>query len=183
MIIPEDLGKQFIEYKKKGLSIKKIAEIYNMTKDVNLIGIYIRMNMNDYTDYKYNELKKRANKIIELLKDGDYDRDQITKILNIPRTTIYDTLKLLEMNNIVNRYSLETTKRGRPRIFWRLIDTEAVLTNEMFKKLTLIKLEKQMRKLVRKKMKAFLERNHKEYEELDDKINNLERFMKNNYIN
>lgn len=47
-------------------------------------------------------------------------RQDLVNQLETPRTTLYDNLLKLQNLNIVEKYSLNVGKRGRPLVFWRL---------------------------------------------------------------
>lgn len=76
--------------------------------------------MND-TIHVYTRLQKQ---IIKELKDGAKTRDQLVKVLGVPRTTIYDALRKLIKYDRVIKYPLYNYERikGRPKILFSLID-------------------------------------------------------------
>ncbi|MFQ6126934.1 MAG: helix-turn-helix domain-containing protein [Candidatus Heimdallarchaeota archaeon] len=47
-------------------------------------------------------------------------RSDLVKLCDLPRTTIYDALIRLKRLGAVERYPEERTKRGRPKIFYRI---------------------------------------------------------------
>jgi len=61
---------------------------------------------------------------MEIIKDKDLTRDEISSSLNKPRSTIYDNLEKLEENNMVMRYSLpeNCVGKGRPPVYWSSLD-------------------------------------------------------------
>ncbi len=65
-------------------------------------------------------------KIIELLQDGPKTRPELVEITGIPRTSLYDGLKDLIVENRVKRYPLRTgeRKRGRPQVLFALITSD-----------------------------------------------------------
>ncbi|MHA1292648.1 MAG: hypothetical protein ACTSQJ_08290 [Promethearchaeota archaeon] len=73
-----------------------------------------------------NELKKDffspiQNNLIKILENhGPITRRDLVKILNTPRTTIYDNLLKLQKLKLVEKFSRNNGKRGRPQIFWKL---------------------------------------------------------------
>lgn len=62
-------------------------------------------------------------KLINLLsKNGAMSRDEMVQATNRARTTIYDNLTVLEDNNILKKYSRQVNARGRPVVFFKLLD-------------------------------------------------------------
>ena len=53
-------------------------------------------------------------------KDGrrGIDRDGLVKLTGLPRTTVYDALIRLIRKKLVEKFSEERDKRGRPKIFF-----------------------------------------------------------------
>ncbi|MEJ2250538.1 MAG: hypothetical protein P8Y97_12910 [Candidatus Lokiarchaeota archaeon] len=60
------------------------------------------------------------NLIKKLESDGPLTRRQLVRQLKTPRTTIYDNLVKLQQRKIVEKFSRNNGKRGRPRIFWKI---------------------------------------------------------------
>ncbi|MFW9828860.1 MAG: hypothetical protein ACFFEY_14810 [Candidatus Thorarchaeota archaeon] len=61
--------------------------------------------------------------LIKTLKDiGPLTRRDLVKKLETPRTTIYDNLIKLQKRKVVEKFSRNNGKRGRPLIFWRIKD-------------------------------------------------------------
>jgi len=65
-------------------------------------------------------LQKDLIKFLE--KNGPSTRADIVRGLEKPRTTIYDNLEGLMLNRIVKKYSRPTNSRGRPLVFFRVIE-------------------------------------------------------------
>jgi len=67
-------------------------------------------------------IKKRIKKIIQILKEFDngIDRQTLCEILKLPRTTVYDTLKILEDQGFVEKVFKKGELAGRPRTYWLL---------------------------------------------------------------
>lgn len=77
--------------------------------------------------FKFNDGYPRKSLMItikDLLKNGALTRDQMVKALDIPRTTIYDSLKVLIKLGIVVKYPefKPERNRGRPKILFALKD-------------------------------------------------------------
>jgi len=60
-------------------------------------------------------------KIVDLLGiKGPMTRGDMVRQLQIARTTIYDTLSKLMNQNVVNKYPVNNSKRGRPKVVFTL---------------------------------------------------------------
>ncbi len=58
--------------------------------------------------------------LIKTLKDeGPLTRRDLVNELRIPRTTIYDNLVKLQKRKLIEKFSRNDGKRGRPLIFWK----------------------------------------------------------------
>lgn len=57
-----------------------------------------------------------------LNKNGPTTRQDLIQALNKPRTTIYDNLKGLIYHKIVKKYSRPVNSRGRPLVFFKVIE-------------------------------------------------------------
>ncbi len=55
-----------------------------------------------------------------LQEEGSMTRGEMSSTTGIPRTTLYDTLVKLLMQNKVEKFSLSNKKRGRPKTYYRL---------------------------------------------------------------
>jgi len=51
---------------------------------------------------------------------GPITRSELTKETGIPRTTIYDTIVKLMLDEQIRKYSVPSKKRGRPRVFYEI---------------------------------------------------------------
>jgi predicted HTH transcriptional regulator len=58
--------------------------------------------------------------LLKILQDGPMTRGELSTVTGIPRTTLYDTLVKLLMQNKVEKFSLSKHKRGRPNVYYRL---------------------------------------------------------------
>ncbi|MFX1389641.1 MAG: hypothetical protein ACFE9Z_06200 [Promethearchaeota archaeon] len=59
--------------------------------------------------------------LIKTLKDiGPLTRRELVQELKTPRTTIYDNLLKLQKRKVIEKFSRNDGKRGRPLIFWRI---------------------------------------------------------------
>jgi predicted ArsR family transcriptional regulator len=58
--------------------------------------------------------------LLKILQDGPMTRGELSAVTGIPRTTLYDTLVKLLMQNKVEKFSLSKHKRGRPNVYYRL---------------------------------------------------------------
>ena len=57
-----------------------------------------------------------------LLKKGPMTRAEMVKELKKCRTTLYDNLMSLMAHNIIKKYSRPTNSRGRPLVFFKLVE-------------------------------------------------------------
>ncbi|MHA1265687.1 MAG: hypothetical protein ACTSRS_10695 [Candidatus Helarchaeota archaeon] len=51
---------------------------------------------------------------------GPITRSELTAQTGIPRTTIYDTIVKLMLNEQIRKFSVPSKKRGRPRVFYEI---------------------------------------------------------------
>lgn len=49
---------------------------------------------------------------------GPITRSDLTKLTGIPRTTIYDTIVKLMLDEQIKKFSVPSKRRGRPRVFY-----------------------------------------------------------------
>lgn len=62
------------------------------------------------------------NNLIKLLqKDGPLTRRDLVKQTETPRTTIYDNLIKLQGRKVVEKFTKNNGKRGRPLVFYKII--------------------------------------------------------------
>ena len=58
----------------------------------------------------------------ELAKHDHIDRDPLSRNIGIPRTTCENNLVKLKKHNLVEKFQDDNPgKRGRPRVYWRLV--------------------------------------------------------------
>ena len=55
-----------------------------------------------------------------LCQDGALTRKELCKKLKTPWTTTFDNLERLEKKEYVKRFSKETGRKGRPKVFWEI---------------------------------------------------------------
>ena len=51
---------------------------------------------------------------------GPLTRSDLVKHLRTPRTTIYDNLLKLQKRRLIEKYTRNNGKRGRPLVYWKL---------------------------------------------------------------
>ncbi len=61
--------------------------------------------------------------LLKILQDGPMTRGELSAVTGIPRTTLYDTLVKLIMQDRVEKFSSSKRKRGRPNVYYRLVST------------------------------------------------------------
>ncbi len=80
----------------------------------NKIVIKDEINTKEYlTPIQYNLIRKLQN-------NGPSTRRDLVKVLNSPRTTIYDNLLKLQKIKLIEKFTRNNGMRGRPLVFWRL---------------------------------------------------------------
>ena len=52
---------------------------------------------------------------------GPVTRNELMKELGIPRTTLYDNIVKLMINKQINKFSVSNKKRGRPKVYYKII--------------------------------------------------------------
>ena len=80
---------------------------------------------NDIIFKEYFETKEMTtpiqNSLIKSLQTrGPSTRKDLVINLNTPRTTIYDNLLKLQKRKIVEKFTRNNGRRGRPLVFWKL---------------------------------------------------------------
>jgi len=61
--------------------------------------------------------------LVKLLKSRPMNREQMSIITGIPRTTLYDSLVKLIIQEKVEKYTTNLSKRrGRKTVYYRLVD-------------------------------------------------------------
>ena len=59
--------------------------------------------------------------LLKTLEDsGPSTRKELVNYLNTPRTTIYDNLLKLQKRKLIEKFSRNDGKRGRPLVYWKL---------------------------------------------------------------
>jgi len=61
----------------------------------------------------------QSNLINKLQNSGPITRKDLVKILNSPRTTIYDNLLKLQKRKLIEKFTRNNGMRGRPLVFWK----------------------------------------------------------------
>jgi len=80
----------------------------------NKIVIKDEINTREYlTPIQYNLIRKLQN-------NGPSTRRDLVKVLNSPRTTIYDNLLKLQKIKLIEKFTRNNGMRGRPLVFWKL---------------------------------------------------------------
>ncbi|MFX0072570.1 MAG: hypothetical protein ACFFAO_15905 [Candidatus Hermodarchaeota archaeon] len=80
---------------------------------------------NDIIFKEYFETKEIVtpiqNSLIKSLQTkGPSTRRELVNHLNTPRTTIYDNLLKLQKRKIVEKFTRNNGRRGRPLVFWKI---------------------------------------------------------------
>lgn len=60
------------------------------------------------------------NLVKSLQRTGPTTRRDLVRLLNTPRTTIYDNLLKLHKRKIIEKITRNNGKRGRPLVFWKM---------------------------------------------------------------
>jgi len=78
-----------------------------------------KMIVKDY--YEINELMTPIqNNLIKALQQiGPSTRRELVGFLHTPRTTIYDNLLKLHKRKVVEKFTRNNGKRGRPLVYWK----------------------------------------------------------------
>ena len=80
------------------------------------------ISKNNFLDNK-NFLTPTQNNLLKILEEsGPLTRRDLVKHLSTPRTTIYDNLIKLHKRKLVEKFTRNNGKRGRPLVLWRLND-------------------------------------------------------------
>lgn len=74
----------------------------------------------NYTDSNVYLSPIQSNLIKTLKEIGPVTRRKLVKELRTPRTTIYDNLIKLQKRRLIEKFSRNDGKRGRPLVFWKL---------------------------------------------------------------
>ena len=76
--------------------------------------------MNNLSDEFLTPIQYNLIKMLE--NSGPLTRKDLVNHLETPRTTIYDNLIKLQKRKVVEKFSRNNGKRGRPKTFWKLIE-------------------------------------------------------------
>ena len=68
----------------------------------------------------YNLTPIQNNLIKTLNEVGPLTRRELVRKLNTPRTTIYDNLLKLQKRKVIEKFTRNNGKRGRPLVVWKL---------------------------------------------------------------
>ena len=61
------------------------------------------------------------NNLLKTLEEtGPSTRKELVNYLNTPRTTIYDNLLKLQKRRLIEKFSRNDGRRGRPQVYWKL---------------------------------------------------------------
>ena len=76
--------------------------------------------MTEFLETK-NFLTPIQNNLLKILENsGPITRKDLVNQLNTPRTTIYDNLIKLHKRKLVEKFTRNNGKRGRPLVLWRV---------------------------------------------------------------
>lgn len=71
---------------------------------------------------RYHGPKDNDRIVFNVIKHhGPITRPHIVRLTGLPRTTVYDALRRLELAQYIGREIEERTTRGRPKIFWEIV--------------------------------------------------------------
>jgi len=72
----------------------------------------------DYSDIVH-ELDRH---LVEILRsEGPLTRSKLVHLTGVPRSTLYDSLLRLILKGYVVRFSEERTERGRPKVYYKIL--------------------------------------------------------------
>ncbi len=77
------------------------------------------VNNDDFNSIEYLT-PIQSNLINKLRNNGPITRKDLVKILNSPRTTIYDNLLKLQKRKLIEKFTRNNGMRGRPLVFWKV---------------------------------------------------------------
>ena len=61
------------------------------------------------------------NNLIKILQvNGPMTRKDLVNQLRVPRTTIYDNLVKLQKQKVIEKFTRNNGRRGRPLVFWKI---------------------------------------------------------------
>lgn len=70
----------------------------------------------------FSPLQKELLTVLE--RNGPMTRSALVRKVNHPRTTVYDNLMRLNSYNLIKKFSRPTNSRGRPQVFFKLLEEE-----------------------------------------------------------
>ncbi|MFW9771367.1 MAG: helix-turn-helix domain-containing protein [Candidatus Thorarchaeota archaeon] len=79
-----------------------------------------KLSINKELDSKVYLTPIQHNLVKTLQKNGPLTRRELVRELETPRTTIYDNLLKLQKNKLIEKFSRNNGKRGRPLVLWKL---------------------------------------------------------------
>ena len=68
----------------------------------------------------FSPLQRELLKVLE--ENGPMTRSKLVKTVKHPRTTVYDNLTRLQNHQLVRKYSRPTNSRGRPLVFFKIVE-------------------------------------------------------------
>ncbi len=68
----------------------------------------------------FSPLQRELLNVLE--KRGPMTRSDLVKSVQHPRTTVYDNLTRLQNHQLIRKYSRPTNSRGRPLVFFKLLN-------------------------------------------------------------
>ena len=80
-----------------------------------------RIISDERVNSNYNLTPIQNNLIKTLNEVGPLTRRELVKKLHTPRTTIYDNLLKLQKRKVIEKFTRNNGKRGRPLVVWRII--------------------------------------------------------------
>ena len=67
--------------------------------------------------------------LLALLREkGELSRTDVCKLLNVPRTTVFDNLDYLYRKELIQKKSVKEQQRGRPIILWKILKPKYTIT-------------------------------------------------------
>ena len=79
-----------------------------------------RIISDERVNSNYNLTPIQNNLIKTLNEVGPLTRRELVRKLNTPRTTIYDNLLKLQKRKVIEKFTRNNGKRGRPLVVWKL---------------------------------------------------------------
>jgi len=77
--------------------------------------------INEYNFNSKEYLTPIQSSLIQKLRNsGPTTRRDLVKIINSPRTTIYDNLLKLQKRKLIEKFTRNNGMRGRPLVFWKV---------------------------------------------------------------